>query len=58
MEKLLIEYKHLRSMLTPNIGTEESMHEVNYNDSIIESMENLLKCVPPDIANMIRLNLL
>lgn len=55
MEKLLIEYKRLKAQLTANVGYEESMCEVGWNDSIIEAMENLLKDVPKDIAQSIRL---
>lgn len=55
MEKILIEYKRLRKQLTENVGCEESMDEVGWNDSIIEAMESLLKEVPKDIAQSIRL---
>lgn len=55
MEKLLVEYKKLKSQLTPNIGCENSMVEVGWNDSIREAMENLLINVPKDIAQNIRL---
>ena len=56
MEKLLIEYKRLKAKLTPNVGCEESIDEVGWNDSIMEAMEKLLKDVPEDIAQSIRLN--
>lgn len=55
MEKLLIEYKRLKAQLTSNVGFEESMAEVGWNDCIIESMEDLLKDSPTDIAQSIRL---
>lgn len=55
MEKLLIEYKKLKAQLTANVGCEESMDEVGWNDGIMEAMENLLKDVPKDIAQSIRL---
>lgn len=55
MEKLLVEYKRLKAQLTANVGYEESMCEVGWNDGIIEAMENLLKDVPKDIAQSIRL---
>ena len=41
MEKIIEEYKKLKSTLTSNLGCEESIDEVGYNDSIKESMENL-----------------
>jgi len=56
MEKVLIEYKRLKSQLTENVGCEESVDEVGWNDGIIEAMENLLKKVPKDVAQKIRLN--
>lgn len=56
MEKLLKEYKDLKSQLTPNVGCEESVMEVGWNDQIKESMENLLKDVPKDISERIILN--
>jgi len=55
MEKILVEYKKLKSMLTSNLGCEESMDEVGYNDSIKESMEKLLKDLHPKVAKSIRL---
>lgn len=55
MEKLLIEYKRLKAQLTENVGCEESMDEVCWNDGIIEAMEKLLEGVPKDIAQSIRL---
>jgi len=55
MEELLTQYKKLKAQITPNIGCEQSMDEVGWNDSVIESMENLLKDVPKDIAQSIRL---
>lgn len=55
MEKLLIEYKRLRAQLTSNVGDERNMNEVGWNDGIMEAMENLLKDVPKDIAQSIRL---
>ena len=55
MEKILVEYKNLKSMLTSNLGCEESMDEVGYNDSIKESMEKLLKDLHPKVAKPIRL---
>ena len=55
MEKILVEYKKLKSMLTSNLGCEESMDEVVYNDSVKESMEKLLKDVDPKVAQSIRL---
>ena len=56
MEKLLIEYKKLKSQITENIGCEESVDEVGWNDSIMEAIENLLKDTPKDIAQSIRLS--
>ena len=55
MEKTLVEYKKLKSLLTSNLGCEESMDEVGYNDSIKESMEKLLKDLHPKVAKPIRL---
>ena len=55
MEKILVEYKNLKSMLTSNLGCEESMDEVGYNDSVKELMEKLLKDVYPKVAQSIRL---
>ena len=57
MEKLLIEYKGLKSQLV-NEGCEESMDEVMWNDGIMESMDELLFEVNDDIAKLIRLNLI
>jgi hypothetical protein len=55
MDKLLIEYKRLKAQLTANVGCEESMDEVCWNDGIIEAMEKILCGVPIDIAQQIRL---
>lgn len=55
MEKILIEYKKLKLQLTANVGYEENIDEVFWNDNIIEAMENLLKDLPKDIAQSIRL---
>jgi hypothetical protein len=55
MEKLLIEYKRLKAQLTANVGDERSMDEVGWNDGIMIAMEELLKDVPKDIAQSIRL---
>ena len=55
MEKILVEYKNLKSMLTSNLGCEESMDEVGWNDGIMEAMDRLLEGVPKDIAQSIRL---
>ncbi len=55
MEKLLIEYKRLKSQLTENVGCEESIFETSWNDGITEQMENLLKDLPKDVAQSIRL---
>lgn len=55
MEKLLIEYKRLKAHLTANVGCEESIDEVAWNECVMEAMENLLKDVPTDIAQSIRL---
>ncbi len=55
MDKLLIEYKRLKNKLTENVGCEESVSEVGWNDSVIEAMERLLEEVPKDIAQSIRL---
>jgi hypothetical protein len=56
MEKLLNEYKQLKSKLVGELGCEETIGEVGWNDQIVEAMENLLKDVPDEIAKMIRLN--
>jgi len=55
MEEILIKYKTLKKQLTENVGCEESVIEVGWNDGVIEEMENLLKYVSKDIANHIRL---
>jgi hypothetical protein len=55
MKKLLIEYKRLKAQLTANVGCEESMDEVGWNDGVMEAMEILLECVPKDIVQRIRL---
>lgn len=55
MEKLLVEYKRLKAQLTANVGFEESMDEVGWNDSIMEAMEKLLEGVSKEIAQSIRL---
>ncbi len=55
MQLLLIEYKRLNAQLTENVGFEDNISEVSWNEGIIEAMEFLLKEVPKDIAQMIRL---
>ena len=56
MEKLLIEYKRLKSKLEGEVGCEETTSQLIWNEGILEAMENLLLDVPDDIAKMIRLN--
>jgi hypothetical protein len=56
MEKLLIEYKRLKSKLEGEVGCEENTSQLIWNEGILEAMENLLLDVPDDIAKMIRLN--
>jgi hypothetical protein len=56
METLLREYKRLKAQLTENVGYEKTMDEVGWNDSILEAIDNLLKDVPTNIAQGIRLN--
>ena len=58
IQLLLNEYNSLRKSLTINVGFEESVDELMYNESILEGMENLLKDVNPDVAKLIRLNLI
>ncbi len=54
----LSEYKKLKSQLTENVGCEDNIFETSNNDYIIESMENILKELPINIVNLIRLNLI
>jgi hypothetical protein len=56
MEKLLIEYKRLKSKLEGDVGCEENISQLMWNEGILEAMENLLLDVPDNIVKMIRLN--
>lgn len=55
MIQLLTKYKSLKAQLVGDPGCEETMDEVMWNDGVISSMNDLLKDVSPDIAQMIRL---
>ena len=56
MEKLLSEYKRLKSQLVGECGCEETIDQVGWNDHIMECMEKLLENVDEHIAQHIRLN--
>ena len=58
MEKLLIEYKRLKSQIEGELGCEETPNQVMWNDGIVIAMEELLKGVDPDITQKIRLGYL
>lgn len=57
MNEVVIKYKKLQSQLV-NSGCEESPDEVMWNDCIMESMDDLLKDVHKDVANLLKLNLI
>ena len=42
MEKLLIEYKRLKSKLEGEVGCEETTSQLIWNEGILEAMENLI----------------
>ena len=56
--EISIEYKRLKQKLTDNIGFEETIDELQWNESIAAEMEHLLKDVNPEITKLIRLNLI
>lgn len=58
MIKLLMEYKELKKRLTPNLGFEDSIDEVIWNEGIMIAIENLFENVNEDVKKLIILNLL
>lgn len=56
MNDTVKKYKDLKSKLTENVGHEQSVIEVGYNDDILEQMDKLLKPLHKDIAKLIKFN--
>ena len=56
MDKIIAEYKKLKSQQSGEVGNEQSTHEANWNDAISEKMNELLKRVTDDVSKRIRLN--
>lgn len=55
MEEILIKYKRLKRQLAGEAGCEDSVDAVIWNEGILGQMEELLKDVPKNIAQMIRM---
>ena len=53
MIEILREYKRLKYQLSGDLGNEECGFEASWNDSIMESMEELIRNMPEDIKNSI-----
>ena len=55
MQEIIKKYKNLKSQLTENVDAELSNDEFIWNDMIYDGMEELLKDLPKDTAEKIRL---
>ena len=56
MEKILKEYRNLKSKLSGEQGSEESSIEASWNDGIQSDMNSLISKFPKDVQKLIKLN--
>ena len=58
MIEAILEYKNLKQKLTPNHGCEETPDEVMWNDMIFAELCEMEKSFPPEIARLVKFNLI